>query len=84
MAGSVVLASVAILIRQTGLALSVAFAFALLTKRGIKPRYLFLALVLVTSGIGIQFAYQTWLSKNGLASAAHNSQVFSLLRQTWK
>ena len=82
MAVSVVLASVAILIRQTGLALPVAFAFALLTKRGIKPRYVVSALILVASGIGIQFAYQTWLFKNGFASAAHNSQVFSLLRQT--
>jgi len=41
MAGSVVLASVAILIRQTGLALSVAFAFALLTKRGSSRATLF-------------------------------------------
>jgi len=54
-AASFVLASVAILIRQTGLALPVAFAFALLTKRGIKPRYVVSALILVASGIGIQF-----------------------------
>jgi hypothetical protein len=79
---SFVLASVAILIRQTGLALPVAFACALLTKKGIKPRCIFLTLVLVASGIGIQFAYQTWLFKNGLAPAKYNSQIFSLLRQT--
>jgi 4-amino-4-deoxy-L-arabinose transferase-like glycosyltransferase len=79
---SFLLASVAILIRQNGLALPAAFACALLAKKGIKPRYVLLALVLVASGIGIQFAYQTWLFKNGLAAAQFNSQVFSLLRQT--
>ena len=39
-------------------------------------------MILGASGIGIQFAYQTRLFKNGFAAAAHNSQVFSLLRQT--
>src|SRR5438874_3445805 len=81
-AASFVLASVAILIRQTGLALPVAFACALLTKKGIKPRYVVSALILVASGIGIQFAYQTWLFKNGLAPAKYNNQIFSLLHQT--
>jgi len=66
-------ASVAILIRQTGLALPVAFACALLTKNGIKPRYVVSALILVASGIGIQFAYQTWLFENGLAPAKYNN-----------
>ena len=79
---SFVLASVAILIRQTGLALPVAFAFALLTKEGIKLRYLLLALVLVASGMAIQFAYQNWLLKSGLAPAAFNGQISRLLQQS--
>jgi 4-amino-4-deoxy-L-arabinose transferase-like glycosyltransferase len=81
-AAGLLLASVAILTRQTGLALPIAFACALLAKKGIQPRYLLLAFVLVATGVAIQFAYQTWLMQYKLAPAKFNNQIFSLLANT--
>ena len=77
-----VLAGVAILTRQYGLALPIAYAGALLVKKGVHARYLLLALFVVVTGVVIQVAYQTWLFKRGLAPARFNDQVFSLLAQT--
>ena len=76
---ALVIASVAILTRQTGIALPIAFACALLTKKGIRARYLLLAFILVATGVAIQFAYQTWLSKSGILPANFNNQVYGLL-----
>jgi hypothetical protein len=79
---SLLLVSVTILTRQIGLALPVAFACALLTKKGVRTRYLFLAFMLVATGVAIQFAYQTWLHKSGVMPANFNNRVHGLLVNT--
>lgn len=76
---SFVLAGIAILTRQTGVALPIAFACALLTQKGIQPRSLWLSFFIVTIGIGLQFAYQAWLSHAGLLPANFNKQISTIL-----
>ena len=78
-AASFILAGLAILTRQTGLALPIAFACALLTKKGIQPRSLWLSFLIVAIGIGLQFAYQVWLSHAGLLPANFNRQISTIL-----
>jgi len=76
---SFVLAGIAILTRQTGVALPIAFACALLTQKGIQPRFLWLSFFIVTIGIGLQFVYQAWLSHAGLLPANFNRQISTIL-----
>jgi len=76
---SFVLAGTAILTRQTGVALPIAFACALLTQKGIQPRSLWLSFFIVAIGIGLQFAYQAWLSHAGLLPANFNRQISTIL-----
>lgn len=78
-AASFILAGLAILTRQTGLALPIAFACALLTKKGIQPSSLWLSFLIVAIGIGLQFAYQAWLSHAGLLPANFNRQISTIL-----
>jgi Dolichyl-phosphate-mannose-protein mannosyltransferase len=75
----VIVAIIAILTRQTGVGLSIAFACALLAKNGIRPRYVLLASILVAIGVAVQFVYQVFLFRHHLAPAKFNNQILSLL-----
>ena len=76
---SFVLAGIAILTRQTGVALPIAFACGLLAKQGIQPRSLWLSFLIVAIGIGLQFAYQAWLARTGILPANYNKQISTIL-----
>ena len=55
------LAMTAILIRQIGLAIPIAFALAYVIKRGFSFRRVIEAIIPVTAGFAVQTAYQGWL-----------------------
>ena len=79
---SFVLAGIAILTRQTGVALPIAFACGLLAKQGIQPRSLWLSFFIVAIGIGLQFAYQAWLSDRYFAGELQQTNFYNFSQLT--
>jgi hypothetical protein len=65
-----VLALVAILIRQAGIILPLGFAFAYLRVRGVRWTSLAIALLPVLAGAVVHFAFQAWLQQTGRTPAA--------------
>ena len=61
MGGGLILAAVAILIRQVGLAIPIAFAASYLVKYGFSTRRLTEAMFPVVTGFALQVAYEGWL-----------------------
>jgi 4-amino-4-deoxy-L-arabinose transferase-like glycosyltransferase len=72
------LATAAILIRQIGLAIPIAFAFAYITKRGLGFRRLVEAVIPVLVGAAVQTAYQGWLHWLDRVPAKFEDQIASL------
>jgi 4-amino-4-deoxy-L-arabinose transferase-like glycosyltransferase len=61
MTAGLLFAGLAILIRQVGLAIPIAFSAAYLAKYGFRPRRVFAAILTVSAALALQFAYGAWL-----------------------
>lgn len=75
------LAMAAILIRQIGLAIPIAFALAYVVKRGLGFRRVTEAIIPVTAGFAVQTAYQGWLHWLDRVPAAFGAQVATIRMQ---
>jgi hypothetical protein len=64
-AASLAAAAAAQMIRQFGLVLFVAFGCAYIFKKGVKPKSVAIAILLVIPGPGLQYFYQHWLVSAG-------------------
>lgn len=87
MAAGLGLAFVAILIRQTGLALPIAFAVAYVTKHGLRPRPLTVAVAAIAAGLAVQFGYQLWLHWLDRVPLRFGNQILTIKAQLalpWK
>jgi 4-amino-4-deoxy-L-arabinose transferase-like glycosyltransferase len=76
----------AILIRQVGLAIPLAFSIAYLVKRGPSIRHLIEAIIPSVAALTIQFAYQEWLVWSGHIPVNFGKQIRTLemqLGQDW-
>jgi Dolichyl-phosphate-mannose-protein mannosyltransferase len=82
-AGGLFLAGAAILIRQVGLALVLAFAPAYLVRYGLSIRRLIGAVVMVAGGIALQNGYEAWLRKSGRLPANFGAQIDILQTQLY-
>lgn len=69
------LSYVALLVRQLGLAVPLAFAFAYLVKKGISFKNVLVAVLPTAIGVAIQLSYQTWLEVTGRNSAILGMQA---------
>jgi hypothetical protein len=76
-----VLAGVAILIRQVGLAIPFAFAPAYIFRYGMSTRRIFNALLPPALGIGLQIGFEAWLRWSDRVPAAFGRQIHTLLTQ---
>ncbi len=74
-AASIVLAVLAILLRQSGLALPIAFGAAYLVKDGLRLRAVVKAGLPLVLGAGALIAYQSWLNSRGNLSETFGLQV---------
>jgi hypothetical protein len=74
-------AMTAILIRQIGLAIPIAFALAYVAKRGLGVRHLFEAIIPIITGFAVQFTYHGELRLLGRVPATFGSQIDTLLAQ---
>jgi hypothetical protein len=75
------LAMAAILIRQIGLAIPIAFAFAYLAKRGLGFWRLIEAVIPIVAGAAVQIAYQGWLRWLDRVPATFGNQIETLRTQ---
>jgi hypothetical protein len=75
------LAMAAILIRQIGLAIPIAFALAYVVKRGLGFRRVIEAIIPVTAGFAVQTAYQGWLHWLDRVPATFGAQVATIRMQ---
>lgn len=75
------LACAAILIRQIGLAIPIAFATAYVLKHGLGLRRFIEATFFVAGGIALQITYETWLRCSERLPANFGKQIETLLMQ---
>ena len=72
---SLALAVIALLIRQFGIALFAGFSVAYLVRKGVQLKSIIVAGVSVAMGLGIQVAYQRWLSYMMPGIVSYNVQA---------
>jgi hypothetical protein len=70
------LAMVALLIRQAGIVLPVGFAVAYVAARGLRLRNVALALVPVLFGVALHFGFQTWMQQSGRTPFLSEPPIF--------
>jgi hypothetical protein len=80
-AGGLFLAGIAILIRQIGLAIPIAFAAAYIAKHGLRVKSSIRALFVVAGGITIQIAYEGWLRWSDRLPTNFGKQITTLVTQ---
>ena len=72
------LATIAILCRQNGLFIPIAFGMTLLVKYGFKLRYLYRAIFPTVLGLVALLGFQYWLEINGKTPALYGGQIHQL------
>jgi 4-amino-4-deoxy-L-arabinose transferase-like glycosyltransferase len=80
-AGGLILAGIAILIRQVGLTLPIAFAIAYLFRNGISIRRLLEATLPVAGGLVLQIGFEAWLRWSNRLPATYGRQINSIQAQ---
>jgi 4-amino-4-deoxy-L-arabinose transferase-like glycosyltransferase len=78
-----VLALAALLIRQLGLALPIAFGVAWLLRhrRSLRAKHFGMAVLPCVFGLALQLGYQAWLESSGLLPAKFGNQISTLISQ---
>lgn len=77
----VLLTCVAILTRQVGLAIPVAFGFAYVIKEGIYLSNLIKGFLPLVMGISVQLFYQRWLQSTGRLPYSYGDQIGTLFKE---
>jgi 4-amino-4-deoxy-L-arabinose transferase-like glycosyltransferase len=81
MTAGLVFAGLAILIRQVGLAIPIAFSAAYLAKHGFARRRIFVMIFTVSAAFALQFAYEAWLRLTNHLPRGFGRQITALYHQ---
>jgi len=83
MAVGIIVACLALLIRQAGIAVFVALGVAYLLNRGFRKRHVFIAASFILLGVTVQILFQEWLKITRRAPPVYGNQIHAVVEASY-